>query len=230
MGTQRQSAPQFETGELESVTKDNVRALKPKALIYFVDDEPDILEVFDACFSRKFQVKTFLSAYDLVDQVASGTVPVPSLIVTDLRMAKMDGVKMLATLHALGHEVPAILLSGNLDKSAAVEAINHGFFRILEKPFEPATLEAHMNDLLMEAHVHRIRSEVRAHVRQLTEIYQAMRLLLGDKIENFDAILDSTMQEAGQSESFDAVVGRLERRLDELLKVEEITEGLRKTR
>lgn len=143
-------------------------------------------------------------------------------------MAKMDGVKMLATLHALGHEIPSILLSGNLDKSAAVEALNHGFFRILEKPFEPSTLEAYINELLMDSKIHRIRAEVRTHVRQLNEIHQAMRLLLADKVDNLDEILNEATSGVGEAESFEQVVTRLEKRLDELLKVEELTEALRR--
>lgn len=207
-----------------------LRSSKPKPLVYFVDDEVDILEVFEDCFSRKYEVRTFNSAYDLVDAVASGKVHVPALIVTDLRMAKMDGVKMLATLTALGHEVPAILMSGDLDKSATLDAMNTGFFRILEKPFDSAKLESYINELLLESNAHRIRTEVRAHVRQLTEIYQAMRLLLGQKLDDFDAVLNEAMLSSGQTESFDTVVGRLEKRLDELLKVEEVSESLRKHR
>lgn len=223
-----EAARKLSPNELNTKTEQPTVRAKAKPLVYFVDDEPDILEVFDSCFSRKFQVYTFLSGYELVDLIASGRVPVPQLIVTDLRMAKMDGVKMLATLHALGHEIPSILLSGNLDKSAAVEALNHGFFRILEKPFEPSTLEAYINELLMDSKIHRIRAEVRTHVRQLNEIHQAMRLLLADKVDNLDEILNEATSGIGEAESFEQVVTRLEKRLDELLKVEELTEALRR--
>ncbi len=197
-----------------------------KPLIYFVDDEPDILEVFEDCFSEKFRVHTFTSGYELVNMIEQRTVAVPQLIVTDFSMAKMDGMHMLAKLLALGHEIPSILLSGNLNKDAAIDAMNHGISRIVEKPFKTAVLEAYINDLLLESRVHRIRSEVRTHVRQLNEIHQAMRLLLADKVENLDEILNEATADIGEQESFDHIVNRLEKRLDELLKVEELTEAL----
>lgn len=197
-----------------------------KPLIYFVDDEPDILEVFEDCFSEKFKVHTFSSGLELVNMIEQQTVAVPQLIVTDFSMAKMDGMNMLAKLFALGHEIPSILLSGNLNKDAAIDAMNHGISRIVEKPFKTAVLEAYINDLLLESRVHRIRSEVRTHVRQLNEIHQAMRLLLADKVENLDEILNEATVDIGEQESFDHIVNRLEKRLDELLKVEELTEAL----
>ncbi len=217
----------------ESKSKDRPSppTARSKPLIYFVDDEPDMLEVFEACFARKFEVRTFPSAYDLVETFAGGNIPVPQLIVTDLRMAKMDGVKMLAALKSMGHEIPAILLSGNVDKSSAVEALNHGFYRILEKPFEPATLESYINELLMEAKISRVREEVRLHVRKLAEIYQAMRMLLAGRVDNLNEILDEAVRSQGSgTESFEDIVSRLEKRLDELLKVEEVTDLLRKGR
>lgn len=205
--------------------------LKLKPLVYFVDDEADMLDIFETAFSRKYSVQTFASGYELVDKIASGAIPAPQLIVTDFRMAQMDGVKMLATLHALGHEIPSILLSGNLDKTAAVDALNHGFLRVLEKPFQTNALEAYINELLMEVKIHVVRAEVRKHVKDLTEIHQSMRHVLTDKVVGLSDILDQAVKEVGGGPShFDEIVGRLENRLTELLKVEEATDALRKGR
>ncbi|HRK09251.1 MAG TPA: response regulator [Pseudobdellovibrionaceae bacterium] len=204
-----------------------------KSLVYFVDDEPALREVFRARFHDQFQIKTFASGFELVSQLSSGQLPRPELIITDLRMPGMDGVQMLAALQALGHEVPAILLSGNLDKDSAIAANNRGFLRLIEKPFEPSHVEACVIELLQESKVRRIRHEIRLQVKRLTEIYQAMRLILEDRIPNFQEILDETLMESNgehATKSFEGVIHDIESRLDELIKLEQRTESLRKSR
>ncbi len=140
---------------------------------------------------------------------------------------------MLATLQALGNEIPAILLSGNIDKDSAIAANNRGFFRLIEKPFEPSHVEICVRELLQEAKIRRIRDEIRVQVHRLTEIYQAMRLVLEDRLPNFQEILDETLMEStGQHEThrFEKVILDIESRLDDLLKLERSTERLRRSR
>lgn len=202
-----------------------------KPLIYFVDDELDLLDVFQSAFEERYAVSTFSSAEQLVGAISSGQVPTPQLIVTDFRMTGMDGVKMLAALMSMGHPIPAILLSGNLSKETAISALNHGFFRILEKPFEPDVLESFINELLLEVKVHKAREEIRISVRKLNEIHQAMRLLLSSRIENYEEIVNEAVKGSGLEveETFEGIVARLESRLDALLKTEEMTEMLRRS-
>jgi two-component system C4-dicarboxylate transport response regulator DctD len=204
-----------------------------RSIVYFVDDEPALREVFHARFHDQFQIKTFASGFELVSQLSSGQLPRPELIITDLRMPGLDGVQMLAELQALGHEVPAILLSGNLDKDSAIAANNRGFLRLIEKPFEPSQIEACVIEVLQESKVRRIRHEIRLQLERLTEIYQAMRLILEDRVLNFQETLNETLIEPKDehaTQTFEHVIHDIESRLDELIKLEHSTESTRKSR
>jgi two-component system response regulator AtoC len=60
----------------------------------------------------------------------------PDVILTDVRMPKMGGLDLLATLQAKGNEATVILMSayGNVD--LALEAIKAGAYDYVQKPFK----------------------------------------------------------------------------------------------
>jgi DNA-binding response OmpR family regulator len=119
-----------------------------KPLLYFVDDEEDLLEIYEDRFRRHFDVKCFVSPKKLIADLLSGAVRHPDVIITDLRMAEIDGIEMIRALRKAGLQSPAILLSGNLDRESTELASGAGVNRIMDKPFKEAELRQRITELL----------------------------------------------------------------------------------
>ena len=65
----------------------------------------------------------------------------PSLIITDLKMPKMDGIEMLEQLRARGNQAYVIILTAYDSFSYAQSAIRLGAVDFLLKPFHDGELE-----------------------------------------------------------------------------------------
>ena len=65
----------------------------------------------------------------------------PDLIITDIRMPRMDGLEMLRALHEEGNNAHVILLTAYGDFSYAQQAIRLGAVDYLLKPFRDGELE-----------------------------------------------------------------------------------------
>lgn len=73
----------------------------------------------------------FLSAYEF-DR--------PGVLVLDIRMPGMSGLELQDELNARGAIIPVIFISGHADVPMAVEAVQHGAFDFLQKPFRDQDL------------------------------------------------------------------------------------------
>ncbi len=58
------------------------------------------------------------------------------LLITDIRMPKMDGIKLVSQLGELDHQPMVLVISGYDDFSYAVEMLRNGVFDYLLKPVE----------------------------------------------------------------------------------------------
>ncbi|RZJ01357.1 MAG: sigma-54-dependent Fis family transcriptional regulator [Brevundimonas sp.] len=62
------------------------------------------------------------------------------VVVTDLRMPGMDGRQLARRLGELDPDLPVILMTGHGDIAEAVEAMKHGAYDFMAKPFAPERL------------------------------------------------------------------------------------------
>jgi two-component system C4-dicarboxylate transport response regulator DctD len=109
------------------------------ARIFIVDDDLDHLSALcDLVATSGFEVQSFASAVDALDALAGE----PDLIISDLRMPRMDGIAFLKEVKAQRLGVPVVLLTGHGDVGHAVEAIRAGAEDFLEKPYDSAHLLA----------------------------------------------------------------------------------------
>jgi two-component system response regulator AtoC len=58
------------------------------------------------------------------------------LLLTDLRMPAPDGLAVLREALAIDAELPVILITAHGTVSSAIEAMRHGAFDYVEKPFD----------------------------------------------------------------------------------------------
>jgi two-component system, NtrC family, response regulator HydG len=104
------------------------------AHILVVDDERSTLEALSAILRREGHVVfTAVSAQEALVQLEEGEEL--DLLLSDVRMPKMDGLELLRHIKAHQAEIVVIMMSGHQDVMAAVEAMKAGAFDYLVKPF-----------------------------------------------------------------------------------------------
>ncbi|MCU1427359.1 MAG: response regulator receiver [Actinomycetia bacterium] len=110
---------------------------RPRVLC--VDDDAVVLGVLVGCLRRDFAVTTEGDGQaGLASLDARGPFEV---VVSDLRMPRMDGNTFLTKAKEHAPDTVRILMTGNGDLEAAVAAINNGrIFRFLRKPTSPGEL------------------------------------------------------------------------------------------
>ena len=72
---------------------------------------------------------------DLLEEIT------PDIIVTDMKMAKMDGVEFLKKLHEKHADIPVIVISGYKAFDYMSQAIEHGVVGYVLKPFSTEEIE-----------------------------------------------------------------------------------------
>lgn len=107
--------------------------------ILFIDDDQNLLAAFQRGLRKQFSFDTATGGPDGIKMVeTSGPYAV---VVCDMRMPGMDGVKVLERVRELSPDTVRIMLTGNADQQTAVDAVNRGqIFRFLSKPCGPDVL------------------------------------------------------------------------------------------
>jgi two-component system response regulator AtoC len=102
--------------------------------VLIVDDEENIRLVLRTLLRRHgYEVEAAASGEAALPLVESFG---PDVVLADVRMPKMGGLDLLATLRAKGHDATVIVMSayGNLDQ--AIEAMKAGAYDYIQKPFK----------------------------------------------------------------------------------------------
>ena len=101
--------------------------------IFFVDDEKDILDIYQAALSSRIELKTFTNPVDLIAAVKAGERP--DVYVTDMKMPQMTGIDLIKWLREQQIHNPCLIISGYAEKAQALQAMKLGMVELLEKPF-----------------------------------------------------------------------------------------------
>jgi two-component system chemotaxis sensor kinase CheA len=87
------------------------------------------------------------------------------LVLSDFRMGGMSGIELCGHLKKTRADLPFILISGFVDKQVALAGLQQGLSGVLEKPFQPADLEA-----AVRSHIDARISAIETDARELDEI------------------------------------------------------------
>jgi len=113
------------------MTKNNCR-------VYLVDDDAEMRASTTQWLELAgHEVRVFVDAPSALAEIDAD---LDGVVVTDVRMPKMDGMSFLARLTALDADLPVILVTAHGDVEMAVEAMRRGAYDFIEKPFEPERL------------------------------------------------------------------------------------------
>jgi len=106
------------------------------ARILCVDDEPKVLEGLERLLHRKCSLLTATSGEEAL-RLLAGPEPI-DVIVSDMRMPRMNGAALLAECRKRSPDTVRLLLTGQTDLESAISAVNDGHvFRFLTKPCPP---------------------------------------------------------------------------------------------
>jgi FixJ family two-component response regulator len=106
----------------------------------------------------------FLAAYDPNQ---------PGCLLLDIRMPGMSGMDLQQELNLRGAVVPVIFMSGHADIPMAVEAMQHGAFDFLQKPFRDQELLDRIQRAIAQDAERRLalgeQSRIKSHLESLTD-------------------------------------------------------------
>jgi EAL domain-containing protein (putative c-di-GMP-specific phosphodiesterase class I)/ActR/RegA family two-component response regulator len=106
-----------------------------------------ILVIDDEALARNAYTRLLSQAGHQVETAADGAEGLQRLdrrrydvVLSDVQMPQLSGVEVLRTLRERGLSVPVVLMSGRADLDSAIQAVEHGAFRYLKKPFSAQQL------------------------------------------------------------------------------------------
>lgn len=110
-------------------------------MTFFTVDQP-VLFVDDDASLRQANVQSLELAgltvqpfEDAQTALAAVSADFAGVVVSDIRMPRMDGLQLFAHIHAIDPDIPVILISGHADVPMAVGALRDGVFDFVTKPF-----------------------------------------------------------------------------------------------
>ena len=103
--------------------------------ILFVDDEPSMRHAVTQWLGLAgFETLVHDKALTALGRLST---EFPGVLVTDLKMAGMDGMELLRRSQQIDPELPVVVITGHGDIETAVEAMRLGAYDFIEKPFAP---------------------------------------------------------------------------------------------
>ena len=102
--------------------------------ILVVDDEPNLRRVLGAQLSRDgYEVHAASDGEEALRILQEQYIDV---VITDLRMPRLDGLELLRRALALEPELPVVIITAHGTVDNAVEALKSGAFDYITKPFD----------------------------------------------------------------------------------------------
>jgi two-component system, LuxR family, response regulator FixJ len=152
---------------LTMVAKHSIDRRPATPTVFVVDDDEGVRD------SLKFLLKSvglatktlasageFLSSYDVSQ---------PGCLVLDVRMPAMSGLELQQQLNIRGAMIPVIFITGHGDIPMAVEAMQHGAFDFLQKPFRDQDLIDRLQKALAKDAENRLELKQRDQIRSRFE-------------------------------------------------------------
>jgi len=122
-----------------------------EALIYIVEDDEGIRELYDGAFEGVFVAKMFENGHDFFECFEKAR---PSLVILDIMLPDMDGYTILSKIREIDEKMPVIIVSAKSDEISAVKGLNKGADDYMSKPFSVLELIARVKTNLRRANLY----------------------------------------------------------------------------
>ena len=109
----------------------------PKILL--IDDNHDTLDLLEMFLYRDFEVLTALNGFDGLKRAEE---EIPDLIITDIMMPVMDGIRFFNSLRKqeTTSQIPVIAITSFVKKITRKSLLNMGFNGVVSKPLDKDTV------------------------------------------------------------------------------------------
>jgi putative nucleotidyltransferase with HDIG domain len=162
--------------------------------ILVVDDEEAIREVVTTMLESKgYQCTAVSNGRAAQEEVKKST---PDLILSDMIMPEMDGIKLLDWIRESDPEVPVIMVTAIHDISTALEAIRRGAYDYILKPFEKDQLFLGVGRALQHR---RLVAENRNYQRDLEKQVEERTAQLRGALAQLEQSYDDTLEALGSA-------------------------------
>jgi len=104
------------------------------ARILIIEDESAIRRVLKKILSEENEAYQVFEAEDGLEGIESVKKEDYDLIISDIKMPKMDGVEVLEAVRKIKPEIPMIMISGHGELETAVQTMRLGAFDYISKP------------------------------------------------------------------------------------------------
>ena len=117
--------------------------------VLFVDDEPQVLEGIQRSLRKRVELQTAPNGIEALRLLAEeGPFAV---VISDMRMPGMNGAQLLAKVREQEPDAVRMILSGQSDMQATIDAVNEGhIYRFLSKPCAADQLFQAIEDALKQ--------------------------------------------------------------------------------
>jgi FixJ family two-component response regulator len=118
--------------------------------LFMVDDDQDVRDALSAVFTLEgYHVTGFAEGNSFLTAARART---PSCILLDVHMPGRSGLDVLRELKADHYGAPIFIISGRGDIPMAVDAIKHGAFDFIEKPFNVEAVVGRVREAIESWH------------------------------------------------------------------------------
>ena len=150
--------------------KPNAAAPPPPPTVFVVDDDAAVRSALQLLLqSVHLDARCFATATEFLEQFDPRA---HGCAVLDVRMPGMSGLELQDELNQRGAMLPVIFITGHGDVPMAVEALQHGAFDFLQKPFRDQELLDRIQRALQKDREDRAqilhKEEIRARLASLT--------------------------------------------------------------
>lgn len=122
-----------------------------EALIYIVEDDEGIRELYDGAFEGLYKTKMFENGNDFFECFEKAR---PSLVILDIMLPDMDGYTILSKIRRIDEKIPVIIVSAKSDEISFVKGLNKGADDYMSKPFSVLELIARVKTNLRRANLY----------------------------------------------------------------------------
>jgi putative nucleotidyltransferase with HDIG domain len=162
--------------------------------ILVVDDEEAIREVVSTMLEAKgYRCTAVSNGRAAQDQVKKAT---PDLVLSDMIMPEMDGIKLLEWMRRYDPEVPVIMVTAIHEISTALESIRRGAYDYILKPFEKDQLLHGVGRALQHR---RLVIENRSYQRNLEQLVDERTAQLSGALAQLEQSYDDTLEALGSA-------------------------------